>query len=269
MRTFSPSLSPELLDWWAALRALPQRLGKVALWRAADHTPDHLADHHLHATATTVVCLRGAVRVSHHRQRVDLAPGEALVIQAGAWHCHEPLRPGTVVFQQGVLRGRSDFWFAKHDLSLIATVPEEPSHRLMAAAARTPQEARRRHLFAELLTNLTQEAVQPLTTLPEAITRMDEALWRLMSTPGSAAGMLRASGISRSRAYRLYVQHRGVPPAQALREERLTLAAALLDLGIPVAEAASRSGFASRQAFSRAFTQWRGASPRQHRGKPG
>lgn len=253
MRIDAARLTPEAIDWWIRLRGLPGRLGRVHRWLATEHPPTADSGHSLHAVTTSVICLTGAVRVSAGGQRLDLIPGDAVIIQPGAWHRHEPLRRGSLAFQQGVIQGRSDFWFVTHERQLMGSVPEQPSHRLLDHAAAAADESRRKTILSELIANLVRESVEPLRPVDPAVARMNAVLWRLVGEAGSAEAIIRAAGLGRVQAYRLFTRHHGQPPATVLRNDRLTLARSLLAAGLPVAEVARRCGFASRQAFSRAY----------------
>jgi len=263
---YDPShLPPEAIDWWLSLRELPDRLRRVHRWLAVDNPPSPAADHQLHVVPTSVVCMAGAARLSAGSRRLDLAPGDAVIIQPGAWHRHESLRRGSLVFQQGVIHGRSDFWFVTRERELIASVPEQPSHTLLSRAAHEADPERRRAIMVDLLRNLARETAEPLRAVHPAVARMDAMLWRLASEPGGAEDIIGAAGIGRAQAYRLFTRHHGQPPAEVLRRDRLHVAASLLAAGLPVAEVAQRCGFASRQAFSRSFRQVLGVTP----GRPG
>lgn len=254
MRFVAARLTPDAIDWWIRLRELTGRLGQVHRWLAAEHPPTNGDPHHaLHAVTTSVLCLHGVARLSDGRRRIDLSPGDAVIIQPGAWHRHEPLRRGSVVFQQGVNQGCSDFWFASDAVQLVGSVPEQPSHRLLDQLAATADDTRRRNLLSELLGNLVRESVEPLRPVEPAVARMNDALWRLVGTAGTADEIIRAAGIGRVQAYKLFTRHHGQPPATVLRQDRLILARSLLAAGLPVAEVATRCGFASRQVFSRAY----------------
>lgn len=254
-------LPPELLDWWLLLRRLPEDLHRVHRWTADGHPPDLHSAGHLHATATHITCLQGVVRVTYREEHLDLQAGEALVIAAGAWHLHQRLRGDGVLFQQGVRGGRSDFWLGDRHERLFGTVPAEPSHRLMEAAVAAADPQRRRELFRELVRNFNRETIEPLRDQRPEVDRMEQALWRYMSSPGSAEDVIRAAGISRAQAYRRFVEHFGQPPGRVLLGMRLDHARGLLRQGIAVAEVASRCGFASRQAFTRAFARELGVAP--------
>ena len=246
--------TPELIEWWQRLTALPERLGRVHAWRASDHPPRLDGPvMHQHHTTTLVACLRGAVRVEGGAGHLDLRERDALLIQAGTWHGHATLRPGSVWFGQGFMGGRSDYILQSAATTLASSVPSEPSSRLMEHALKAKDEGDRRKRTAELLRTVVAERSEPLAAPHPALPLMEMALWNHLHQPGGAELVLRASGLGRTRAYRLFTEHWGMPPYQALREERLRLARALLAESMTVAEVAARCGFASRVAFTRAY----------------
>jgi AraC-like DNA-binding protein len=79
--------------------------------------------------------------------------------------------------------------------------------------------------------------------------------------------LAQAAGVTPAWLIRLFVREVGASPIEALRLLRLDRAAQLLARGeMPVAEVASRSGFADPFHFSRAFRTAYGRSPRAFRG---
>lgn len=277
MRVEANRWSPELIEWWTALRAIPQTLRTVQRWKASDYPPTEEHGYHQHSVPTLVVCVHGSARISSSARtgsrahsgsdsaRVDLLAGDALILQPGAWHRHETIRKGALVFQQGFLRGRADFWFANHERMLMASVPEFPSRRTLETACATRDATERCRILREHITNITNEVAEPLRPIPPAVSLMEEVLWSLVSRPGSADDIIRASGVGRAQAYRLFTQHLGQTPAVALLTMRLDLAERLLAEGLAIYEVAERCGFTSRVVFSRAFHRERGYAP----GSPG
>ncbi|MFW5828892.1 MAG: AraC family transcriptional regulator [Planctomycetota bacterium] len=251
---------PVAVDAWLLLRALPQRLGRIPVWRARDHPPAG-SDLHQHACTTLVACLRGALRLTHPRGRCDLGPGDVLLLRPGAWHLHEALHGDALAFCQGFLGGRSDFFLDTRELHLLGSVPEQPSRGLMERAARSEQTAERRELVAQLIGNLTRECSAPLTTPHPALARMELALWQHLHRTDALQAIINASGLARAQAYRLFTAHWGTGMAAMVRRERIRLARELIADGIPVGEAAKRCGFASRRAFTRAYRQVTGRTP--------
>lgn len=91
------------------------------------------------------------------------------------------------------------------------------------------------------------------------------ALVAIHEAPGEAwtlASMADEARLSRSTFAARFASLVGVPPAEYLTTWRVTLAQGMLRAGEPVGLTASRLGYASAPAFSRAFSQRVGASPR-------
>lgn len=91
------------------------------------------------------------------------------------------------------------------------------------------------------------------------------ALTRLHERPGDAwplARMAQEAGMSRSAFAAQFRAALGTTPADYLLRWRVSLAQTLLRTGTPVKQVSDRLGYATPAAFSRAFAQAVGASPR-------
>lgn len=253
---------PETVAWWASLLGSAPRLRRCHRWEPRDHGPARSGDRlEQHPTDTLVLCLAGSARVEHGRKRCDLAPGDALILRPGAWHRHAPLRRGALVYRQGVMAGRSDFFLEDHRLRVVAAWPEHPARDLLRGLGEAATEDDRRRLLGELIGHLANESVEPLPAAHPACLPMEYALWEELHRPDTVERIVRASGLSRAQAYRVFRGRWGVGVATAVRTQRLELARALLGGGIPVAETAARCGMPSVGAFSRAFTRLWGGPP--------
>lgn len=101
----------------------------------------------------------------------------------------------------------------------------------------------------------------------------DPNLWQalrvMLDDPGgthSLESLADAAGMSRSRFAEQFKDAYGLAPMSFLRELRMARAAQmLLDGNEPVKRIAERLGFQSRSAFTRAFTEFCGRSPRAFR----
>lgn len=127
---------------------------------------------------------------------------------------------------------------------------------------------------------LTQCAIAMLRQWPEALQfqpllsdpRLARALQSMLDNPGaphSVESLADAAGMSRTRFAVRFAEAAGTTPARLLRDLRLTRAASLLAQGdMGVERVALRMGFASRSAFTRAFTERFGQSPSKRRRVP-
>jgi AraC-like DNA-binding protein len=246
--------------WWQLLDSLPGRLGGITCWSDVGLPPAG-ADFGFHAVPTLVVCLAGVLRVSHPDARIDLGPGDALLLAAGVWHRHEPLRPGAVWFGQGFLPALSDVALGDRDAEWRGRLPLQPSRRLMDQAVAARDGATTRAVLGELIDQVLAESVDALDFGAPPVQRMVQALWHRLHLGVDVADLVRASGLSRSRAYELFARGYGVTPKVAIAATRLSLAASLLAAGLPVAEVARRCGYASADTFARCWRREHGKSP--------
>lgn len=249
---------PDIADWWQELVRLPDRLGRIHVWHAADH-PLHpqLADAEEHPTTTLVACLRGVIRIEGANV-LDLHPGDVLLKRAGVWHRHHVLRPGSVCFRQGFMAGRSDWHLAGHGLTGIASIAADPSRILIERAV--TEETARLDLVRELIATAVRERPEPLQAAHPALLRMEYDMYKVMHLPGQVSRIVCASGISRAQAYRLAKEHWGVGLSEHLQRTRTILAEALLAQGLKPFEAAQRAGFTSVRAQRLARARWSGRS---------
>ncbi len=259
-------LTPGERRWWRLLDDLPQTLGRVHRWR--ERVPPPVLDDggHLHANPTTVICLAGVVRITAPRLRLDLLAGEALVIAPGVWHRHAPLRRDAVWFGQGFLAGWSDVILGDGDRCWTGQVPSQPSRRLCEQALAEEHAGRRYERFRTLLVQVLAESVAHQAFAHPALRAMLARFWNGLHRGVSVAEVLRASGLSRAQAYRVFTAGYGVPPKEAIETARLWLAAELLTSGMPVAETAARCGFSSPGTFARAWKRAHGGPPLATRG---
>lgn len=86
--------------------------------------------------------------------------------------------------------------------------------------------------------------------------------------PWTVESLAHATGVSRATLARRFAHITGETPMAHLRDHRLTLAAHLVDEGMPLSAIAERVGFASPYSLSAAFTKHHGLSPRAHRRRP-
>lgn len=244
---------PEIVRWWLSLEATASRIGRVHRWLAAGHGPGGSRQHQ-HHTVTLALCLTGVVRLGHPAGAIDLAPGDGVLIEAGAWHHHGALRPGTVAFGQGFMIGRSDWLLQSSDLVLSSSVAAEPSRRLLEGLLVQPSEDERRSGLAAHLRGFCAEPSSPPVSAHPAYPAMELALWDNLHHPDPVAAMVRASGLSRAQAYRVFAVCAGIPPAAWVRRERRALARRLLDEGMAAAAVAERCGFPDRRALRRTLS---------------
>jgi AraC-like DNA-binding protein len=261
-------MDPVQRQWWRLLDDLPRQQLRVHRWLAepAAEPGGSLAADTIHPNPTAVVCLAGVVRLTRPGATLDLQPGEALLIAAGVWHEHHPLRPGAVCFGQGFLPAWSDVRLADHRRSWAGKLPSEPSRQLLASALDCPDSGERAARFSELIRQVLAESVSDQVFATPALQRMVQRLWSGLHHGLTTAELLRASGLSRAQAYRLFTAGYGVPPKEAIARTRLWLAESLLESDLPIAAIATRCGYPSAGTFTRAWRRAHGRPPRTCRG---
>lgn len=222
----------------------------------------------MHANSTLMACLAGTLRVrccSSTKEgkdiTLDLQPGDILLIAAGVWHHQEDLRGDSVAFGQGFVGTWSDVFLTNSESSWTGKLPAHPSRQLMDAAVTTASADERRMHTGALLRQVLAESVDHLVFSEAAMQRMVHLMWARFHTGLTVTELLKASGLSRSRAYTVFTAGYGVSPKEALETMRLWLAGSLLQAGIPIAETALRSGFGTPGTFTRAWRRAHGAPP--------
>ena len=254
---------PRAMHLWRLAEQLAERPGQVRVLRAREAPSwpqqsgrwDESAAHQ-HAVPTLVACLAGVVRIETRRGYVDLQAGESCAITPGAWHAHAPLRAGCAAYGQGLVFGRSDVLLSDHHGGIAVQVPAEPASELLMQLIATPQPV----LLGRLVGTVTAGAAQAYAPHP-AVSCMAHRLWAGLADGSTAADVLEASGLGQRQAHRLFSAWFGTTPKQALLDQRLALAAALLHEGSTVTAAAAASGFANRPALTRAWRRAHGSSP--------
>ena len=252
-------IDPDFRRWWRLMESLPARLDTVTRWKDGAGAPTG-GEGHLHATPTLVVCLEGVVRITAPGRSVDLLPNHALIIAAGVWHSHDPLRGMSSWFGQGFIPTRSDILIGNRQREWRGGLPEEPCRRLMDRVLVADDDPRRERC-RELIDQVLRESIVDLAFMHPPVQRMVERLWASLHRGVTVRDLVRASGLSRPHAYRLFTSEYGVTPKKAIETARLWLADGLLRNGLPIAQVAERCGYPSAITFSRAFKRTRGTSP--------
>lgn len=244
---------------WSALERIAARPGRVAAWtEIRAWSPDDPG--HLSPNPTAVVCLEGVVRVQRPGERLDLRPGDVLLLGPGVWHEHVPPRRGSAWFGQGFLMTWSDWVMLDADGVHAGRLPLQPTRNLVEAAL-AASAAERPAAAAAWLGQLVRERFEPLAPRRSPVEAMAGTMYRRLCSGVTADDLVRVSGLGRAAAFKAFTAWYGMTPGRAIRHCRLTLAAAYLAQGMGVAESARRSGFAVSDSFSRAWRRAHGAAP--------
>lgn len=244
----------DLLALWSALSAASRRPGRTHILPVGlGESPGY----GLHPVATLAVALAGAARVERPGGRaIDLAPGDAAVIAAGALHRHAPLRRQAATLELGFDYEVCDLEFHTAAFSVQASMPRQPAEELVGRLLAGEQAP-----LGILLALIIEQPLRDLQPLPAAAQRMRDRIRSHGLTPISAADIAAAGGLRPSRAWQLFRSHFGCTPRQALERRRCAVAASWLAQGMQVDEAARRCGYRDRGTFTRAFRRQHGRTP--------
>lgn len=257
-------MNPNIRRWWRLLDEAPNHLTQVTAWDSSPPPPLN-GDGHCHFAPTSVVCLEGVVRIVSLNRMVDLFPGQALIIGAGVWHRHETLRHGSVWFGQGFLPAFSDVVMGDNEGEWRGRLPSNPSRQLMDGALSAVGDDSRRDVFIEVMQQVLSETVDDLPCTNPGLQRMIARLTSNLHRGVTVADLVRASGMSRAQAYRIFTDGYGVPIKDAIETARLWLAEALLTNGLSITAVAERSGWSNPDTFARAWKRQHGAPPSEVR----
>lgn len=257
--------------WWARVEALAARPGAIHAWQ---HGPASFASsqagvlEEFHPEASVEFCLAGAIRIEKPDVRVDLQPGDALLIAPGVWHRMAPLRAGAVRLELGFMPSHARVYFQSAEDTWCGRLANEPC-RALTGAALAGDAQQRRAAVARILDAIIQAPIEHLLFDSLAQWRMVHLLWTRTRSGLTVEEMLAASGLSRTHAYRQFLAGYGLTPKRAIESTRVRLAEQLLATGAPVAEVAAQCGFPSADTFRRAWRRHHGGPPRRQPAPPG
>lgn len=249
---------PVALELRRLAEGITGRLGRITRLTAIEPRWDEL-DVHRHAVPTLVLCLAGVVRIGTGPARyLDLNVGDGVVVGVGVWHVHHRLRGGCAVLYQGLLPRASDVGLFASDRHVTSLIARQPAAELLAGALAGRLDAV--EAVEQLLRDFLSSRAIPFRPDP-ALGAMLDCLYANLHLGISAETLLRASGLSRSRAHQVFLDYAGEPPKRFMLHLRLDLAAHLLGAGWGVAEAAGACGFPRRCDFTRLFSARFGLPP--------
>lgn len=225
-----------------------------------EYQPDSFLPRHAHDDWRLIVIVRGGL-IERARGGVerDCTPRTALLRSAGELHSNEIGRNGCTCVAASV----------SHEL-----LGQQSGTRLGAGgriahlAARLAEETSSRDPFAplaaqgivfELLAELCRGA--ETRGIPAAIARGRDMLAGRCTTPLRIDEIAREAGLEPVRFARLFRRAYGCTPSDFVRAERVARACDALRAGIPLADAARRSGFYDQSHFCNVFRRVTGMTP--------
>jgi AraC-like DNA-binding protein len=245
---------------------------RVRSWH--HRAPRHAWPAAAHAGVEVAVILDGGASYRVGSREVEVGPGQAIAVSAGAEHA-TAIEPGTRATSVWV----DAAWFADVAASLGRRIPSgalfiESARRVASLLALLDEEARAPELgratavdgLAEALviSVLRADERAPRTAAPSdprvlaAIAMIEDRL----AEPLGLDELADAAGVSRFHFCRLFRAHTGKSPYRFLTDRRMDRARELLQSGrYGVTEAALSVGFPHLPRFARAFRERHGAAP--------
>ncbi|MFZ4841158.1 AraC family transcriptional regulator [Mycetocola saprophilus] len=259
-------------DEWEAFREHASTVVSPYLMGTGVVTPEDghsrpVSPPHTHPDAMLAWCYRGTVWVYLQDAMWRLAPGQGVWIPAGTPHT------------------------SRHDRDSTGCYTYIPDHALVAPVAETsrvlvpravqemllhlgindmPDDLRIRiqSVLIEMVQQPATEVTEGWGEVPLPVDERVQALAQaVLSDPGdprTAAQLCALHGLHERMVARVFAHDVGMTFGQWRTGVRMTLAARLIVDGTPVGVAAHRCGYASTSAFSAAFRDRFGMTPRQH-----
>lgn len=265
-------MSPYRQADWDAARAHPSTVDEPYLMTtgvvvANQGVSRPLAAPHSHPDAMLAWCYRGTVWVYLQDAVWRLAPGQGIWVPAGTPHTsrHEPGSTGCYTYLP--------------DAALVAPVatitrvlvPRAVQEMLLHLGADDMDDGLRVRIQAVILEMLQQPSLQASDGWGEVPLPADERLRPLVQAvladpgdPRTARELFDAHGLHERTVLRVLQRDVGMTFARWRAGVRMTQAARMLVDGTPVGLVAHRTGYGTTSAFSAAFKQRFGMTPREH-----
>ncbi|AMB58847.1 AraC family transcriptional regulator [Microterricola viridarii] len=259
-------------DEWDASGAHPSTVVAPYLMStgvgAGDEGPSRaIAPPHMHPDAMLAWCYRGTVWVYLQESMWRLAPGQGVWIPANTAHTTRQERDSTGCYTYIP----DDALLSPVSAVTRVLVPRAVQEMLLHLGINDMDEGLRVRIQAVLIEMLHQPAPTALSGWGEVPLPADERVRALvqavLADPGDTrtlGAIVAAHGLHERTVLRVFSQEVGMSFGQWRTGVRLTLAAQLMVDGTPVGVAAHRCGYSTTSAFSAAFKDRFGMTPRQH-----
>lgn len=260
------------IEEWGSSRAYPSTvvapylMGTGVVTGEGGHSRP-LSPPHTHPEAMLAWCYRGTVWVYLSDAMWRLAPGQGVWIPANTPHTTRHERDSTGCYS----------YIPDHSLLAPVTgiarvlVPRAVQEMLLHLGINDMAEGLRIRIQGVLLEMLQQpdpEAVDGAGEVPlPADERVRVLAQAVIDDPGdarTAKQLIEAHGLHERTVLRVFTSDIGMSFGQWRTGVRMALAARLIVDGMPVGVAAHRCGYATTSAFSAAFKERFGMTPRQH-----
>lgn len=222
--------------------------------------------------------LSGSGRLRFGQRQYVLTPGQTMLVTVPHDHRYWLPRGGHWSYFWLCLHGHEALHICKHVIDVAGPVLNL-SEETLASAARavldilggdiaTPTQASTRaydlimRVHGELKAEQPRDARERTADLEQAISYCRENI----SRPIGVADLAKASGYSRYHFARRFQESEGIPPAEFLRNERMSLAArALAETDLQIAVIAEKCGYLDPSYFTKVFRRVYGIPPKAFR----
>lgn len=259
-------------DEWAASPVQPSTIREPYLMGTGVVTGEDtetrpLAPPHAHPDAMLAWCYRGTVWVQLQDAMWRLAPGQGIWIPAGTPHTarHERDSTGcyTYISDASLLSPIDDIVQV-----LVPRAVQEMLLHLGVNDMPTALRVRIQSVLIEMLQHPSTETADGWGEVPmptdERVRSLVQAVLADPGDPRSARDLFGAHGLHERTVLRIFQNDVGMSFGRWRTGVRMTLAARLIVDGTPIGAAAHRCGYATTSAFSAAFKERFGSTPRQH-----
>ena len=220
---------------------------------------------HAHAKTVVGLCLSGGRRIEAGGGRWCVAPGQGFVIPGGVAHACAPW--GASEHAYVALAAAPQCFPACPEALAVPTVwpsvwedAKAAALLLRAVEALADGQAVACVHFAALCRLLHLRAA-PLPPLDPAVRAAMAAVDAAPDAPVTLADLAAVAGVSPFRLERLFIRDLGVPPGEYVLSRRVAGAAARIEAGQGLADAALASGFCDQSHLTRHFRRRMGVPP--------
>lgn len=218
---------------------------------------------HFHEEYVVGLAERGARRMTCGGRKQTLEPGQLFFFAPGVSHGCTQADGGTFAYRSIHLPRRM---LEEAGTPAVSPVTEDRElaarflrlHDLVLEAAPLPV---RQEALERFLIQIPRTAQPVLPFCREEVRRVCTLIRRQYAEPLDLEQMAHAAGLSKSSLLRAFTRTKGVTPYRYLENVRIQAARALLEQGVPPAEAALRTGFSDQSHFTRFFSRFIGLSP--------
>lgn len=249
------------------------RLGALPGVEVVEADSAHSFGRHIHDQFGIGLIVRGAQKSASGRGPVEAGAGDVITVNPGEVHDGHPIddagRAWRMLYLDPALiarasldisEGRSSDFVFSHPVMADAAIARRLQSVYSAMLAPEGGET----LLAEvelldLIASLLGKRVSKVA--PSSISRAKSLIDDDPTSGATLNDLARTSGLSRFQLVRSFAQSTGMTPHAYLVQRRIGIARRMIAKGVPLAEAATASGFADQSHMTRHFVRAHGVTP--------